>query len=177
MTRLTLLPLCLFFITPAMPHSGGFDDDGCHTNRQTGAYHCHHSEAVAQFYRQKYAGEGKWYRAEVLKVTDGDSFRVRAGIWLDHLVETNIRVRGIDTPEIKRAQCKAEKTKGQAARQKLAAWLADGVILRNLDYDKYGGRILADVYTVDFKSVNLLMVDGGLARFYSGRGKRRGWCD
>lgn len=177
MTRLALLPLCLFFTSPAFAHSGGFDDDGCHTNRSNGAYHCHHSEAVAQFYRQKHAGEDKWYRAKVLKVTDGDSFRVRARIWLDHLVETNIRVRGIDTPEIKRAKCKGEKAKGKAAKKKLAAWLADGVILHKVEYDKYGGRVLADVYTSDFKNVSLLMVDGGFARFYDGRGPRGGWCD
>ncbi|MDA8712694.1 thermonuclease family protein [Alphaproteobacteria bacterium] len=101
----------------------------------------------------------------------------RARIWLDHLVETNIRVRGIDTPEIKRAKCKGEKAKGKAAKKKLAAWLADGVILYKVEYDKYGGRVLADVYTSDFKNVSLLMVDGGFARFYDGRGPRGGWCD
>jgi hypothetical protein len=28
----------------ASPHSGGTNADGCHTNRQTGDYHCHNSK-------------------------------------------------------------------------------------------------------------------------------------
>ncbi len=170
-----LVPL-LFLITPAFSHSGGFDDDGCHKNRATGDYHCHHSEAVAQYYRQQHADGGNWYRAEVLKVTDGDSFRVRARIWLDHLVETNIRVRGIDTPEIKRAGCAFEKQMGRDAREKLTSLLSGGVILHNVEFDKYGGRGVADVYTTDFKNIGLTMINDGLAKFYNGRGARPEWC-
>lgn len=171
-----LIPF-LILITPALPHSGGFDDDGCHTNRASGDYHCHHSEAVAHYYLQKHAGERQWYRAEVLKVIDGDSFKVRTKIWLNHLVETTIRVRGIDTPETRRAKCKSEKTKGTAAKKKLAALLAKGVILHNVEYDKYGGRVVADVYTADFKNISLLMIDTQHAKFYDGRGPRPNWCN
>jgi len=167
----------LLFTAAAFAHSGGFDDDGCHKNRATGAYHCHHSEAVAQYYLQKHAGEEKWYRAEVLRVVDGDSFRVRAAIWLDHLVETNIRVRGIDTPELRRAKCAAEKAKGETAKKQLVEWLSEGVILHRVEYDKFGGRVLADVYTADFRNIGLLMVNSGLARFYDGKGPRGGWCN
>ena len=111
--------LLLFVLFPvfALAHSGGFDDDGCHTNPARGDYHCHHSEAVAHYYLQKHAGEAKWYRAEVLHVIDGDSFRVKAGIWLDHLVETNIRLRGIDTPELRGAKCAAEKQQAKPPRR------------------------------------------------------------
>lgn len=166
----------LLLINPAFSHSGGFDDDGCHTNRARGDYHCHHSEAVAHYYLQKHAGEAKWYRAEVLHVIDGDSFRVKAGIWLDHLVETNIRLRGIDTPELRGAKCAAEKRQGNAAKAHLKKLTAEGVILHRVEYDKYGGRVLADVYTADFRNIGFMMVDGGFARFYDGRGPRRSWC-
>jgi hypothetical protein len=30
---------------PALPHSGGLDSSGCHTNRKTGDYHCHRSQS------------------------------------------------------------------------------------------------------------------------------------
>lgn len=30
-------------LLPAMSHSGGTDSSGCHTNSQTGSYHCHSS--------------------------------------------------------------------------------------------------------------------------------------
>ena len=127
---------------------------------------------MAHYYLQKHAGERQWYRAEVLKVIDGDSFKARTKIWLDHLVETNIRVRGIDTPETRRAKCKSEKSRGKAAKKKLAALLAKGVILHNVEYDKYGGRVVADVYTADFKNISLLMIDTQHAKFYDGRGPR-----
>jgi hypothetical protein len=32
---------------PAIPHSGGTNADGCHTNRQTGDFHCHGSKTSA----------------------------------------------------------------------------------------------------------------------------------
>jgi endonuclease YncB( thermonuclease family) len=162
---------------PAFAHSGGFDNDGCHTNRSNGDFHCHHSEAVAHYYLQKHAGEAKWYRAEVLKVIDGDSFRARASIWLDHLVQTNIRIRGIDTPEIKRAKCSAERKLGKRAKAALEKLLKKGVILHRVEYDKFGGRVLADVYSADFKNIGFLLVDAGLARFYDGRGPRGSWCE
>jgi endonuclease YncB( thermonuclease family) len=46
--------------------------------------------------------------AEVLEVVDGDTLTVRALIWLGQVVETNVRVDGIDTPEI-RARCDRER--------------------------------------------------------------------
>ncbi|HEU5138281.1 MAG TPA: YHYH domain-containing protein [Steroidobacteraceae bacterium] len=31
----------------ALPHSGGLDSSGCHTNRKTGDYHCHRAAMPA----------------------------------------------------------------------------------------------------------------------------------
>ncbi|MFC5354802.1 thermonuclease family protein [Azospirillum himalayense] len=39
--------------------------------------------------------------AEVLEVLDGDTLLVRATIWLGQVVETHIRVDGLDAPEIR----------------------------------------------------------------------------
>jgi hypothetical protein len=36
--------LVLSHAQPVFPHSGGTNADGCHTNRQTGEYHCHGSK-------------------------------------------------------------------------------------------------------------------------------------
>jgi hypothetical protein len=33
--------LAVFQTQSAFSHSGGTNADGCHTNRQTGEYHCH----------------------------------------------------------------------------------------------------------------------------------------
>lgn len=32
----------------AFAHGGGLDAQGCHTNRKTGDYHCHRSQAAPQ---------------------------------------------------------------------------------------------------------------------------------
>jgi endonuclease YncB( thermonuclease family) len=166
-----------FVVYRASAHSGGFDDYGCHTNHASGDYHCHHSEAVAHYYLQKYAGEDIWYRGQVLSVHDGDTFRMRAQIWLDHMVEVNVRINGIDTAELNhRAKCPAEEKQGKIAKQQLQKLLGGEVILHKVSYDKFGGRVLADVYTTDFQNVGLLLVHQGYARFYDGRGKRDGWC-
>lgn len=41
--------LCMLSLLPAQvfAHGGGLDASGCHTNRKTGAYHCHRSRAPA----------------------------------------------------------------------------------------------------------------------------------
>jgi micrococcal nuclease len=162
---------------PALAHSGGFNNDGCHTQRSTGDFHCHHSEAVATYYLQKFAGEGLSYRADVLEVIDGDTVRVRAKIWLNHVVETLVRVRGIDTPERgKRAKCKQERKQASLARQKLKKLAGEQVFLYKVTFDKYGGRVVADVYSPQFENLGLILINEGHARPYNGRGKRKPWC-
>lgn len=44
----------------------------------------------------------------------------------------------------------------------------------NVKWDKYGGRILAEVH-VDGRSLADMLIERGLARPYHG-GKRDGWC-
>ena len=47
-SKLALLALLLACHVPAaVPHSGGTNADGCHTNRKTGDYHCHSSKPEA----------------------------------------------------------------------------------------------------------------------------------
>lgn len=31
---------------PALPHGGGLNAEGCHTNRKTGDYHCHRAPSL-----------------------------------------------------------------------------------------------------------------------------------
>jgi hypothetical protein len=38
---LLLVTLLGAALQPAMPHSGGTNADGCHTDHRTGEYHCH----------------------------------------------------------------------------------------------------------------------------------------
>ncbi|WP_084513580.1 YHYH domain-containing protein [Azovibrio restrictus] len=44
MHRKSILVALAALVSPvALGHPGGIDADGCHTNRKTGEYHCHHS--------------------------------------------------------------------------------------------------------------------------------------
>ena len=53
--------------------------------------------------------------AELVSVIDGDTIAVRAHIWPGHVVETRVRLDGVDTPEIRRPACEAEREAGREA--------------------------------------------------------------
>ena len=114
------------------------------------------------------------YLALVLLVTDGDTFRARVEIWPGIETVTAVRIRGIDTPEL-RGKCQAEKDKAIAARERLRALLAAGPVqLSQVEPDKFAGRVDATV-TVNGRELGQVLVSEGLARPYTG-GTRQGWC-
>lgn len=86
----------------------------------------------------------------------------------------DVRLRGIDAPEIK-GQCERERKLAQQAKQALAEQLrqAQQLILADVKPDKYF-RLDATVLA-DGRNLNTYMLDRGLARPYTG-GKREGWC-
>ncbi|MEP2457423.1 MAG: thermonuclease family protein [Shimia thalassica] len=93
-----------------------------------------------------------------------------------HLAGETIRLLGFDTPETYRAQCDAERARGDAATERLRELLARASSAR-LAYlprrDRYG-RDLARLM-LDGEDVADIMVGEGLARRYSG-GQRQSWC-
>jgi endonuclease YncB( thermonuclease family) len=114
------------------------------------------------------------FAAVVLSTTDGDTFKARIEVWQGVEVVTAVRVTGIDAPEVK-GKCQAEKDKAQAAKQRLNALLASGVVtVTQVMNDKYAGRIDA-VVMVDGVRVADTLIAEGLARKYTG-GTRQGWC-
>ena len=114
--------------------------------------------------------------ARVVQVVDGDTLVVRAHIWLGQDVETLVRVSGIDAPELK-GQCELERTRALASRDHLASRVAGGtVVLTQVRYEKYGGRVLAQVRLADGTDLARDMIVAGHARPYDG-GKRGVWCE
>ncbi|SMF77521.1 nuclease homologue [Tistlia consotensis] len=111
--------------------------------------------------------------ADVVSVYDGDTLTVRAHVWLGTTVETAVRLRGVDAPEI-RGKCESERAAAIRARDTLRDLVGSVVELRRIEADKYGGRVDADVFT-DGKNVAADLVAAGLARPYDG-GHRVGWC-
>ena len=114
------------------------------------------------------------YRSEVLRIFDGDTFEARVNLWPGLDTTTRVRLRGIDTPEMK-ARCGEERAKAEAARDALRAILDHDVGISRVTFDKYGGRVDADVSTAATSDVGAAMLGSGLARRYSG-GRRESWC-
>lgn len=104
-------------------------------------------------------------------VTDGDTVTIRG---------ERIRIANIDTPEIHRAQCDAERRLGQVAKRRLAELLGQGEIvikrgdpLDGRQKDRHG-RTLA-LISVNGRDVGRALIDEGLARQWAGR--REPWCN
>lgn len=115
-------------------------------------------------------------QARAVRVIDGDTPEVVAQIWPGFYAIINIRIDGIDTPEKGgRAKNPYEAELGAQATEAARA-LIEGkdVLIYNLANDKFGGRMLADVKTLDGTDVAGHLISQGLARAYDG-GKREPW--
>jgi micrococcal nuclease len=88
----------------------------------------------------------------------------------------NIRVNGIDTPEIK-GKCEKETYNAKQAQQVVADILknAERIDLKNMERGKYF-RIAADVI-VDDESLADMLIEAGMAVRYDGGKKTHKWCD
>ncbi len=115
------------------------------------------------------------YPTEVVRVIDGDTFEARVRVWPGLDVNTKVRLRNIDAPEL-HARCADEYSKAQAARAALETILAaGGITISRVGLDKYGGRVDAVVATRDTADVSAALLNGGWARSYDG-GRRGTWC-
>lgn len=107
---------------------------------------------------------------------DGDTCYVIASTLPEPLQKMSVRILGIDTPEM-RAECAEEKKlalKGREFANKMFR-AAEKIEFANLKWDKYGGRVLVDVY-LDGKLYKDEIINAGLARPYDG-GTKESWCE
>ena len=113
--------------------------------------------------------------ARVLRVIDGDTIVVRARIWLGQDIDTQVRLDGVDAPEIN-GKCESERRLAIKARNFIVSMTAGGVVvLRRIHYGKYAGRVVARVYSQDDKDFSKALLQAGLGRAYNGR-RRASWC-
>jgi endonuclease YncB( thermonuclease family) len=118
------------------------------------------------------------FSAEVLRVIDGDTIEVRIQVWLGQTLETDVRLAGIDAPEM-RGRCASEREGAAAARARLEALVAEAggvVILRRVEDGIYAGRVVATVATPAGEDLGARLIAAGLARTYDGQRARDGWC-
>jgi micrococcal nuclease len=115
------------------------------------------------------------YRAEILEVIDGDTARMRIEVWLGQKIDITVRLDGIDAPELSGA-CRLEEEQAQQAKKALHHLISSRtVLLRDIRYGKYAGRIIARLETEGGQDIASLLLSRNLVRAYHGR-SRKSWC-
>jgi endonuclease YncB( thermonuclease family) len=165
----------LCFSVLAFAHPGKTDANGCHTNKKTGEYHCHSGKGVKALPAKK--EKTSFTDVKLVSVHDGDTFKIslpcNKGVLCDNV---DVRVQGIDTPEIN-SKDTCEKKAAKQAKEFTQAFLAKGQIdLKNCDRDKYF-RLLCDV-KVNNTDLASQLIKANLAVKYSGGKKAKtNWCN
>lgn len=114
---------------------------------------------------------------KIVRVYDGDTVTIATRISVDgkeipKIFRFNVRLLGIDTPEM-RTKNQAEKALAVKARDALNAYIMNKTVtLQSVSYDKYG-RILADILTKDGVNISDWMISNGYAVKYDGGTKHR----
>jgi micrococcal nuclease len=111
-----------------------------------------------------------WYRCELIRCIDGDTVEVWLEMGFYHRWKMQIRLFGINAPEVVGAQAVA----GKAAKAHLEQLLAGPDLLIHTikdQADKYGGRYLGEFYR-NGENLNLKMVADGHAVYWDGQGPK-----
>jgi len=139
------------FAPPVLPHGGGLDSSGCHTNRKTGDRHCHRGSGTSRNSSSRLVSGP----VTLVSVGDGDTVRVtsRSG------EQFTIRLACIDAPET------AQGVSGKWSTQTLKALIqGKSISLKPQVKDRYG-RTVAEIY-IGNRNINLQMVRQGAAYAY-----------
>lgn len=114
--------------------------------------------------------------ARVDYIIDGDTFSGQVKLASDTDISVRVRIKNIDTPEIK-GECEYERDMAMRAKQRLGELIPVGSVveLANIKDDKYLGRIDANVIDASGQDVGTRMIREGLGRKYNG-GHRDKWC-
>ena len=120
------------------------------------------------------------YSAVVDRVIDGDTIVVSVDLWPGLIAHYQVRVRGIDAPEVHRVRCPEEKTWGYEAREVVERLYDVGseVRLENVELDSFG-RAVADVsrYRSDrWLDIKQELLDRDLAVIWTPDMPEIDWC-
>ncbi len=116
----------------------------------------------------------------VTDVYDGDTLTVEAGTWPGFKWKGGVRVRGIDTPEI-RGKCEDESELATTVRDHVRGLLLDeSVLVCDVAQDKYGGRVVGWVFYKnelgEMRSLADDLLHLSYAQEYDG-GTKPEWCE
>lgn len=118
------------------------------------------------------------YDYRVIRVLDGDTVEIDAPFLPIELKQVlKLRIIEVDTPEKgSLAKCQKEAELALAATRFAQRVVASATRhqVKLVGWDKYGGRVLGDLY-LDGKSLKDMLLKTGHARPYDG-GKKASWC-
>ena len=121
------------------------------------------------------------YSWKVIRIVDGDTLEI-ANQFLPKELKLFVRMKGVDTPEkAPRAKCEKENILAQKASNYTKNSIENAqknrqkITFSEIKWDKYGGRILSNVY-LDGELYSKKIIDAGLARPYFGD-KKEPWCN
>lgn len=112
--------------------------------------------------------------ARIEEVYDGDTVKIIV-LLSDMPVRFSLRILGIDTPEIKHGEGRLpqEHLAAVKVRDHIRSLFQDNIAkVRIHDWDKYGGRVLGDLFLPTGESVSDILISGGWARPYHGEKKK-----
>jgi endonuclease YncB( thermonuclease family) len=115
--------------------------------------------------------------ARIEDVYDGDTVKIIVLLAADTPLRFSLRILGIDTPELKHGE-------GRLPQEHLAAVKVRDYVKSLLptniakvcihDWDKYGGRVLGDLFLPTGENVSEILIKCGWARPYHGE-KKKSW--
>lgn len=118
-----------------------------------------------------------WTDIDIISVIDGDSIKVSVRSLFPPLNRMSIRLRGVDTPELHTPKCAKERELAITAKKFLEGEISKAKVIdfRDLNWDKYGGRVLSTVY-IDGVDISSKLIENGYAIKYFGDRKTHNWC-
>jgi len=116
------------------------------------------------------------YKAEVVRVVDGDTIKLNVHIWPGLTQQISLRLAGVNTPE-KRASAECERLAAKKAAE-FTFWFlesVESVTVTDVKLGKYAGRVLGKI-SVGGVDLGQALIETGHARPYEG-GHRAAWCE
>lgn len=120
--------------------------------------------------------QNEFKHARIEEIYDGDTVKIIV-LFGDVPVRFSLRILGIDTPEIKQGEGRLPEERQAAikVRDYLRSLFPKNIAKICIrDWDKYGGRVLGDLYLPSGENVSDILIYGGWARAYHGE-KKKEW--
>jgi micrococcal nuclease len=114
--------------------------------------------------------------ARIEEIYDGDTVKIII-LFGDIPVRFSLRILGIDTPEIKHGEGRISTEHHAAIKVRDYMRSLFQLNIANIcirDWDKYGGRVLGDLFLPTGENVSEILISGGWARPYRGE-KKKPW--